>query len=288
MLSTTKPCAKTGDFSDASLIIIGHGSTRNAESAAPVYQHAAELRRRGIFAEVLEAFWKQEPYIAEVARNAASRRAFFAPLFISEGYFTEEAIPLELGFRQPEQASFCRKQTRGSQTWHYCAPAGTHESMVRIVLARALGVVEKHPFPRAPKPDQMALFIAGHGTERNENSRRAVEYQVEAIRSMRTFFEAHAVFMEEEPKISDCFGMTDARNLVVVPFFISDGLHSREDIPIMLGESEKNVRSRLAGSLGTWRNPTERKGKMVWYSGSVGTEPSLAEVILERVREAEQ
>jgi sirohydrochlorin cobaltochelatase len=37
-------------------VVLGHGSTQNDSSAAPVYQHAAELRRRKIFAAVREAF----------------------------------------------------------------------------------------------------------------------------------------------------------------------------------------------------------------------------------------
>ena len=37
--------------------------------------------------------------------------------------------------------------------------------------------------------------------------------------------------MEESPRIGDCYQMASVRNLVMVPFFISDGLHSFEDIP---------------------------------------------------------
>ena len=72
----------------------------------------------------------------------------------------------------------------------------------------------------------------------------------------------------------------------MVPFFISDGLHSYEDIPMMLGEPERLVKSRLAAGQPTWRNPTEKKGKLLWYAPSIGNEPHIADVILERVREA--
>jgi hypothetical protein len=43
------------------------------------------------------------------------------------------------------------------------------------------------------------------------------------------------------------------------------------------------VKERLAAGQPTWRNPTEKNGKLVWYAPAVGTEPLLAEVILERV-----
>ena len=57
-------------------------------------------------------------------------------------------------------------------------------------------------------------------------------------------------------------------------------------IPVMLGEPEKTVQERLKSGQPTWRNPTERKGKRLWYTASIGSEPLLANVILERVKEA--
>src|ERR1044071_1889113 len=88
----------TDDFRDATLILIGHGSTLNADSSAPTHQHADEIKKRRIFGQVLTAFWKEEPAIAAVLRAAYLPRVFCVPLFISEGYFTQEVIPRELGF----------------------------------------------------------------------------------------------------------------------------------------------------------------------------------------------
>ncbi|HEX3719599.1 MAG TPA: CbiX/SirB N-terminal domain-containing protein [Verrucomicrobiae bacterium] len=274
------------EFSDAGLVLVGHGSTLNADSAAPAYQHADELRRRNLFAQVQEAFWKQEPYVSQVLRGIFAPRVFIVPLFISEGYFTEEVIPRELGFCGKGETNFSRVQQRGGQTLRYCGPVGTHASMTQVLLARAAGIVEQFPFPRAPKPRETALFIAGHGTGNNENSRKAIEQQVELIRARQLYAEVHAVFMEEEPRIGDCYKMAQARNIIMVPFFISDGLHSNEDIPVMLGAPKRDVQERLKAGQPTWRNPTERAGKRVWYTAGIGTEPHLADVILERVREA--
>lgn len=282
------------NYKDATLILAGHGSTLNAESADPTYQHADTLRRREIFNEVLEAFWKQEPGLAGVLRGAFTPRVFIVPLFISEGYFTEEVIPRELGFKPGGSEGFERVMTRwrpgGSaadkQTLYYCGPVGTHESMTEVLLSRARQIIEKHPFPRAPKAKDTALFIAGHGTGNNENSRKAIERQVELIRARNEYAEVHAIYMEEEPRIGDCYKIAAARNLIVVPFFISDGLHSYEDIPVMLGEPERIVQKRYKEGQPTWRNPTEKQGKLLWYTPSVGSEPHLPDVIMERVREA--
>ena len=271
----------TGDnFSDAVLVVMGHGTTLNAESALPVRQHAAELRRRRLFAEVREAYWKQEPQIKAVLEGITAPRIFIVPLFISEGYFSAQIIPRELGF----DGQSVRQLPRGTR--YYCKAVGSHDLMTGVVLARAREVIDQFPFPRAPKPKDTTLFIAGHGTERNANSRKAIERQAELIRSRNLYADVHDIYMEETPRIADCYRLAQTKYLVVVPFFISDGLHAVEDIPVLLGEPERIVTERLAAGQPTWRNPTEKHGKLVWYSPSVGTEPLLAEVILERVREA--
>lgn len=268
-------------FSDAVLVVLGHGTTLNDQSAAPVLQHAAELRRRKLFAGVREAFWKQEPQVKKVLAKITAARVFIVPFFISEGYFSADIIPKELGFPAVPSAI-----NRPTSTWHYCLPVGSHDLMTTVILARAKEVVEKFPFPRAPRPADITLFIAGHGTGRNANSRKAVERQVELIRKFKIYADVSAVYMEEAPFIKGCPVTARTKNIIVVPFFISDGLHSAEDIPVLLGEPERIVKERLAAGQPAWRNPTEREGKLVWYSASVGTEPLLADVILQRAVEA--
>jgi len=274
------------DLSDAALVLVGHGSTLNAESAAPTYQHADELRRRKIFAQVIECFWKLEPSICAVMRGVFVPRVFVVPLFISEGYFTEEVIPRELGLRTNDQKDFPRAQKCGNQMIYYCGPVGTHDSMTDVLLARARDIVERFPSIPPPAATETALFIAGHGTGNNENSRKAIERQVELIRAKDLYAEVFAVFMEEEPRIGDCYRLARSKNIVMVPFFISDGLHSYEDIPVMLGEPEEAVQGRFKRGEPTWLNPTPKNGKLVWYAPSIGSEPHISDVILERVREA--
>ena len=268
------------DFSDAWLVVLGHGTEQNENSAAPVYQHAEELRRRQIFAGVREAFWKQEPQIKTVLSEIMAPRVFVAPLFISEGYFAGEVIPRELGFSGHSTLNLQHS------TIFYCSPVGTHASMTDVILSRANDIVAQFPFPRAPRPPDITLLIAGHGTEENENSRQAVERQVGLIRALNLYAGVQAVYLEESPRIADCYALAHTKNLVIVPFFISDGLHTQEDIPVLLGEAKPVVRQRLDAGRPPWRNPTEKNGKRVWYAPAIGSEPHLADVILERVREA--
>jgi sirohydrochlorin cobaltochelatase len=273
------------DLNQASVVLVGHGSTVNAQSADPVYQHAAELRARKSFAEIHESFWKQEPRVQDVVAARKTSHVFVLPLFISEGYFSEQILPRELGF-QIHNGRLERVRHSGAQAFIYCKPVGTHNRMTQVLLARASGVVKQFPFPRMPQPSHTTLFVAGHGTEQDANSRQAIETQVRLIRAMNRYADVQSVFIEEKPHIAECYQLAKTRNFILVPFFISNGMHVVEDIPVMLGEAEQTVKRRLTNGQPTWRNPTERKGKLVWCSSSVGTDPGIADVIIERVQEA--
>jgi sirohydrochlorin cobaltochelatase len=160
--------------------------------------------------------------------------------------------------------------------------------MTEVLMDRARGIAQQFPFPRAPREQDITLFIAGHGTGQNEDSRKSAERQVELLRAAGAYSAVHAIFMEEEPQIERCYELAKTTNIVVVPFFISDGLHVQEDIPVLLGESASVVKQRLANRQPAWRNPTEKRDHRVWYTPCAGSDPVLTEVILARVRESAQ
>ena len=111
-------------LSDAALVLLGHGSTVHPGAARTVLQHAAELRRRRLFAEVREAFWKQEPQVVKVLSNLPQSRVVIVPMFMSEGYFSEEIIPRNLGLCQPGQGTLGRRREDGRQTVLYSRRSG--------------------------------------------------------------------------------------------------------------------------------------------------------------------
>jgi sirohydrochlorin cobaltochelatase len=151
--------------------------------------------------------------------------------------------------------------------------------MTKLLLKRADEVA-----PGVPR-EQTSLVIVGHGTSLNENSRKAIEQQVELIRKGgHGFAEVVDAYMEEAPFVAKWPELTTAANVVVVPFFIADGLHSYQDIPVLLGmESETGA---AASQSDVFRhNPHVLHGRNLYYSNAIGTEPLLAEVILDQVRD---
>jgi sirohydrochlorin cobaltochelatase len=256
----------------ASLIIVGHGSTTNPDSSAPTHLHADSIRRRGLFREVVCCFWKEEPNMREVFEMVDSEVIYIVPNFISEGYFCQQVLPRELRLDGPTTH-------RDGRTIHYCDPVGIHPNMTRLLLQRADEVA-----PHVPR-EQTSLIIVGHGTSLNENSTKAIQDQVALIRAGHYgFAEVIDAYMEEAPFVAEWAKLTTAPNVVVVPFFIADGLHSFQDIPVLLGMREE-VGAALS-EIGVFhQNPHELQGRQVYYSGAIGTEPLMADVILDQVND---
>jgi sirohydrochlorin cobaltochelatase len=269
-------------FGDAALVLLGHGSSTNERAGQPVFEQARRLRAQNRFAEVREAFWKQEPQVKDVLAELTARRVFIVPLFVSEGYFSENVIPNELGFNLASQ----RVVHKEGQSIYYCKPVGSHPDVTDVILDQALGIIDAFPFPRKPEPLATSLFVAGHGTERDSESRKAMEWHASRIRDRKIFADCQAIFLEEKPGIADCYGLAQTRNIVVVPLLIGEGDHTEKDIPRMLGEAQRIIEKRLADGQPPWRNPTEKQGKLVWYASSLGLEPRLANIIWDRVEQA--
>jgi sirohydrochlorin cobaltochelatase len=264
------------------LLIVAHGSTVNPDSSAPTLAHAAEIRRRQIFADVGCAFWKEEPSLRDALFLFDSEtigQVCVVPNFISEGYFTQTVIPREL-----ELNGRATKRQSG-QTWKYCQPVGNHPAVTELLLKRA------HEVAPGIDPVETSLLIVAHGTDLNENSAVAAKREAEKIRGLGKFAEVLNVYMEEPPLVSDWRKLTKTRNVVVVPFFISDGLHSYEDIPRLIGivvaagvDRGRPGSAPPATAPGQIfrHNPYRIKGRSLFYAPSIGTDSGFADIIIEQ------
>lgn len=276
---------------DAGLLIVAHGSTVNSDSSAPTLAHAAEIHRRKVFAQVECAFWKEEPSLRDALflfDPETIREVYVVPNFISEGYFTQTVVPREL-----ELSGRITKRSNG-QIWRYCEPVGNHPMMTDLLLKRARDVASD------AAPAETSLLIVAHGTDLNENSAVAAKREAEKIRALGRYADVLNVYMEEPPLVSDWRRLTKTQNVVVVPFFISDGLHSYEDIPRLLGIKEGRSLDRpcaleTAAPCGRLEsrpfeifrhNPYRIDGRDLFYAPSIGTDPGFADIIIDQATRA--
>jgi sirohydrochlorin cobaltochelatase len=264
--------------SDAALLIVGHGSTINPASSTPTWTLAAAIRKQTIFAKVETSFWKEEPSLRDALflfPEAEIREVYVVPNFISEGYFTQSVIPREL-----ELDGSLTVRPAG-QVWKYCEPVGNHPAVTELLVQRAHEVA-----PDAPDKETSLLIVA-HGTALNDNSGIAAKREVEKIRALGRFAAVENAYMEEPPLVSDWARLTSTPNVVVVPFFVSDGLHSYHDIPILLGietqtDASANTHTIFRGS------PHCLQGRNLYYASAIGTEPKFADIVLDQIKAFDQ
>jgi sirohydrochlorin cobaltochelatase len=239
------------------LVIVGHGSHLNEDSSAPVYEHAELIRKTGEFDEVVECFWKEEPSMRHVLDIVESEEVYVVPAFISEGYFTQQVVPRELGL----EGTVTKK---GYKTVRYAGPLGTFEGMPDVILERVNDLMRGREIS-----GRTALVLLGHGTGLNKNSGGVIYLNAERIRERKIYDVVEVGFLDQEPEIGAVVESVAARNVILIPVFIAEGWHTRETIPEDLG---------LSGEV------TAREDRTIFYGAPVGTHPSMANLIVARAR----
>ena len=244
------------------LVIVGHGSHLNEDSSLPVYEHAARIRETGEYEEVVECFWREEPSMRHVLDTVEAEDVCVVPAFISEGYFTQQVIPRELGLAGPVTY-------KGGKTVRYAGPLGTFQGMADVILERAEDLICGKEVP----PGRRALVLLGHGTDLNKNSGGVIYLNADRIRARNLYNLVEVGFLDQDPEISQVVENVEAAYVVLIPVFIAEGWHTRETIPEDLG---------LTGEV------TVREDRTIYYGAPVGTHPSMAGLISARARETER
>ncbi|MDX6379738.1 MAG: sirohydrochlorin cobaltochelatase [Rubrobacteraceae bacterium] len=250
------------------LVIVGHGSHLNEDSSLPVYEHAARIRERFCdeYDEVVECFWKEEPSMRHVLDTVEADDVCVVPAFISEGYFTQQVIPRELGL----VGAVTHKD---GKIVRYAGPLGTFEGMADVILERVEDLLRGKEVP----PGRRALVLLGHGTDLNKSSSGVIYLNAERIRERGLYDLVEVGFLDQDPEIGAVVENVETENVVLIPVFIAEGWHTRETIPQGLGlTGEVTVKATAGGE------------KTIFYGAPVGTHPSMAALIAARAREIER
>jgi sirohydrochlorin ferrochelatase len=125
------------------------------------------------------------------------------------------------------------------------------------------------------------LIIVGHGTERHKGSGEAVRDHATRLQVQGVYGEVHYCYIDEAPFDTEVLQKVSRPNVVVVPFLVSDGRHSRVDIPAHMGflnegDPRGNSMKHLSPSI-----------EQLWYCPAIGTGPWMDAVVWARLQELE-
>ncbi len=255
-------------WQDRGLLLVGHGSTANPESGRAALFHAEEIRRRNIFAEVRVGYLKQNPRAGRVLAEFSATEIIAVPFMACSGHTTNAILPNEL-------------RSAGGKNVTLTEPVGTHKDIAGIVNRGIARLMDGHGL----EPSETAVLLAGHGSGRGDESALRTRELAAQITALDADLDVTCAFLEEAPLAKDWTGLTAAKNIIAVPFFIAGGLHGSRDVPALLGldPADPNL-ARLAEGADA-AGPYDVRGRKVWYRRPLGYEPALTAIILERAKE---
>lgn len=245
-------------MTDAALILVGHGSSRIPDAGRPILDLAEAVRARGVFAEVACAFMKQPPFVEGAPERVEAALVHVVPVFAGKGYYTDQLVPRAMGLEGAETR-------RGGKLIRYTAPAGTHPGLPGILARRAVTLARGAGVDHA----KAGLLLIAHGSSRPGGAGETPRAIAAAIARAGLFAEVALCFLEQEPFARDWPALTRARDLVVLPLLVAQGLHAGADIPPLFG-----LRPGETG-------PAHSHGRRVRLMGGLGAEPELVDIVLD-------
>lgn len=117
---------EAGATGNEAIAVLGHGTERNRQSQANVYQQTEYVRRLGAFPEVVTVFLEQQPGMLDVFDLTAAPEVVIVPLFIADGWHAGETIPEDLGGLRED-----------GRRLRYAGAVGTHPNVVDVILELA-------------------------------------------------------------------------------------------------------------------------------------------------------
>lgn len=196
---------------DPSVLLIGHGSSANANAAA--FAHGVRLAASGRYAGAEIGFLKGEPSIATALRQLPEGDVLALPLALSDGHVARVLAPKAL-------------KAVDDPRWRVrlLPPAGTASVLPAIVRRRAIAAAEE----AGVDPALSALLLIAHGGGAGES--RGAAWRIAAeLDGTTPFHTVGTAFLEESPSIADAAKRLGAP-LVALGLFAERGDHVMRDV----------------------------------------------------------
>jgi sirohydrochlorin cobaltochelatase len=248
--------------SNKTLLLAAHGSSQH-DGNNPILRLAETLHEQKIFNEVLCGFLRQQPFLRNVLSQIQATELSVIPMFSGFGYITDTLIPKALG------------QVSNEITVHLYDPIGVHPNIPMIMAKRASSIIKEHGL----HPAEVTVLVVAHGHTKNFQNADQTNAMAADLKKIMNGITTSTAFIEEAPLISDWPKFTTAEHLIVLPYMIGGGLHTQEDVPIMLGLNSGNYdKTPVTG-------PLSAHGKTIWYCRAFGFEEALSDIIVGIVSE---
>ncbi len=227
------------------LVLCAHGAGGGSAAAEKL---AGILRERKQFSRVEVCCLKGRPSVAEALQAVAGQDAVLVPLLMAEGFTYKTLLRGALS-----DAGAMADRVRLSR------PVGVHPRLADIAAAHVCHECARHGWAT---PD-VHVLVAAHGTPRHRATGESARALAAGIEAQAVFHTAQVAFLENPPSIEDVLRAIAPAPCVVVGFFLDAGDHADSDVPAAIMRAHPK-----AG-----------------YTGAIGNDPALADLILDIARQ---
>ena len=214
--------------SEPALLVVAHGDRGGGGEDSLVHEIVSKLLERPRYRAVRACFVNKEPSLFEVFKDVCPGPVVILPLFMSDGYFVNKAIPKMLDLDSTTDRA-------GSAMVQILKPVGLNAKLPKLVADVAVSTAEQSK----QLVKQFNLLLVAHGSKGDRASFQATTWLVESIEKTCDFASVHAAFLEETPFLDDQLRRIEGP-LLVVGLFIGDGLHAGVDLPEAIQRSGRN------------------------------------------------
>ncbi len=219
-----------------SLVLAAHGSMAAADSNQPLFDLAdAIAQHESSFDVVTPAFLNGQPEMANVldglpdGRKLPPGEVVIVPVMTSQGYYLRK-LP----------GKFAENQNSDQYQLFMTPVIGVHDSIAGRIGHRIARLIEQHQLDAG----ETTVAIIGHGTRRNKNSGTSTLRLTQRLRElMATEVDGQSYpelkfetgFLDQDPEAETIAAGIRTPNTIIIPFLISRGPHTTEDVPNAFG-----------------------------------------------------
>ena len=258
---------------NTTLVIAGHGSSRNPNMTKPAREHAKRIQAKQIFADVKVAFWKEAPNLNEVLDQITTKNIVIVPNLACSGHINKVVIPREMKLNGDISVR------ENGQVVYLCDPVGDHEGLPTLFADQLKKIMVRNEM----REMETTVFLVAHG---NPNPERPASHDNTVMMATRIYQQIPLkailpAFIEEKPFLYSWRKRVQTKDVVVLPFMIAAGTHGAKDIPEFLGIDPEIVDFDAMMDEGSIAGPFEREDCKLWLMPAIGSHPRISDFITE-------
>ena len=198
----------------AGLLLVAHGSRFGNDPAIGKLAKALSPN----FSEVAFCVLRGRPTPVDTLRDMSASLVHVVPLLMACGRVGGHVL-----------RSLLSTAERARLRLH--PPVGSHPGLAAVVCDSINRIAEEN----RTLPRRTAAILVGHGNERNPASASAVYHLASIVRACGCpAAEVHCAFLSQPPLVERWRELTDRPDVIIVPCFLTIGVHIQLDLPALL------------------------------------------------------